>query len=94
MCTVRLSDSSSSASSYIAPHADEDSSTAKVKGINALHGAEIYASDLRAGASLIVAGLAASGITCVHNIHFIDRGYEYLEKKLTALGAEISRKCR
>ena len=72
----------------------KDSSTAKVKGINALHGAEIYASDLRAGASLIVAGLAASGITCVHNIHFIDRGYEYLEKKLTALGAEISRKCR
>ncbi len=72
----------------------KDASTARVKGINALRGAEIYASDLRAGASLIVAGLAASGTTCVHNIQFIDRGYEYLEKKLTALGAEISRKMK
>ena len=72
----------------------KDNSTAKVKGIHSLRGAEIYASDLRAGASLIVAGLAASGTTCVNNIHFIDRGYEYLEKKLTALGAEISRKLK
>jgi UDP-N-acetylglucosamine 1-carboxyvinyltransferase len=72
----------------------KDSSTAKVKGINALRGAEIYASDLRAGASLIVAGLAASGTTCVHNIQFIDRGYEYLDKKLTALGAQIQRKIK
>jgi UDP-N-acetylglucosamine 1-carboxyvinyltransferase len=39
-----------------------------------------------------VAGLAASGTTNVHNIHFIDRGYEYLEKKLAALGAVIARK--
>ena len=70
----------------------KDSNTAKVKGISALRGADIYATDLRAGASLIVAGLAASGTTNVHNIHFIDRGYEYLEKKFAALGAIIARK--
>jgi len=70
----------------------KDSNTAKVKGIPSLRGADIYASDLRAGASLIVAGLAASGTTNVHNIHFIDRGYEYIESKLRALGAEISRR--
>jgi UDP-N-acetylglucosamine 1-carboxyvinyltransferase len=45
----------------------KDNNTAKLKGINSLHGADIYASDLRAGASLIVAGLAASGTTNVHN---------------------------
>jgi len=70
----------------------KDTNTAKVKGIAALRGTDIYATDLRAGASLIVAGLAASGTTNVHNIHFIDRGYEYLEKKLAALGAVIARK--
>ena len=64
---------------------------AKIKGISALKGADIYASDLRAGASLIVAGLSASGTTRVHNIHFIDRGYEYLDKKLQAIGANITR---
>lgn len=72
----------------------KDNNTAKVKGINALRGADIYASDLRAGASLMVAGLAASGTTNVHNIQFIDRGYEYLEKKLRALGAEVTRKIK
>ena len=70
----------------------KDNNTAKVKGIPSLRGADIYATDLRAGASLIVAGLAASGTTNVHNIHFIDRGYEYLDKKLTALGAQILRR--
>jgi UDP-N-acetylglucosamine 1-carboxyvinyltransferase len=70
----------------------KDNNTAKVKGISALRGADIYATDLRAGASLIVAGLAAGGVTNVHNIQFIDRGYEYLDKKLQALGAEIVRK--
>ena len=69
----------------------KDNNTAKVKGIASLHGADIYASDLRAGASLIVAGLAASGTTNVHNIQFIDRGYEYFEQKLRALGADITR---
>ena len=70
----------------------KDNNTAKVKGISSLRGADIYATDLRAGASLIVAGLAASGVTNIHNIHFIDRGYEFLDKKLTALGAQIVRK--
>ena len=67
---------------------------ARIKGVNALHGAQIYASDLRAGASLIVAGLAAEGTTQVHNIGYIDRGYEYLDQKLTALGARIRRESR
>lgn len=65
--------------------------TARVRGIGELRGASINASDLRAGASLIVAGLAASGTTNVNNIHFIDRGYEYLEQKFQALGADIQR---
>lgn len=64
---------------------------ARVRGIGELRGATIHASDLRAGASLIVAGLAASGTTNVNNIHFIDRGYEYLEQKFQALGADIRR---
>jgi len=72
----------------------KDSNTAKVKGIPSLRGTDIYATDLRAGASLIVAGLAASGTTNVHNIHFIDRGYEFLDKKLTAIGAQIERKVK
>ena len=70
----------------------KDNNTAKVKGIPSLRGTDIYATDLRAGASLIVAGLAASCTTNVHNIHFIDRGYEFLDKKLTAIGAQIVRK--
>jgi len=68
--------------------------TAKVKGIPSLRGADIYATDLRAGASLMVAGLAATGTTNVHNIHFIDRGYEHLESKLCALGAEVARRSK
>lgn len=67
---------------------------ARIKGVNALRGAQIYASDLRAGAALIIAGLMASGRTQVHNIEFIDRGYEYLDQKLTALGASIRRDAR
>ena len=69
-------------------------SFARVKGIPSLKGADITASDLRAGASLIVAGLAASGTTNVHNIHFVDRGYEYLDAKLQGLGADIHRKTK
>lgn len=72
----------------------KDNTTAKVKGINSLRGADIYASDLRAGASLIIAGLAAHGTTNVHNIHFIDRGYEFLESKLRGLGAQIARRTK
>ena len=56
-----------------------------------LYGATVYAHDLRAGAALVIAGLAAEGTTYVENIHFIERGYEKLVEKLTALGADIRR---
>ncbi len=65
--------------------------TARVKGVEALRGADIYASDLRAGAALIVAGLMSHGETRVHNIGYIDRGYEYLDSKFKAIGADIVR---
>ncbi len=64
---------------------------AKVRGVETLHGGILYATDLRAGAALIVAGLSALGVTDVYGIEYIDRGYEYLEQKLTALGADIHR---
>lgn len=65
--------------------------TAIVEGVDHLSGSPLYASDLRAGASLIVAALMAEGRSEVHNINFIDRGYEYLEQKLRAIGADIKR---
>ena len=65
--------------------------TAIVEGVTRLTGSQLYASDLRAGASLIIAALMAEGRSEVHNIHFIDRGYEYLEQKLRAIGADIKR---
>ncbi len=64
---------------------------ARVKGVEALRGTDIYASDLRAGAALIIAGLMSGGETRVHNIGYIDRGYEYLDSKFKAIGAEILR---
>ena len=64
---------------------------ARVRGVETLRGADIFASDLRAGAALIVAGLMAGGETRVHNIGYIDRGYEYLDSKLRAIGADILR---
>ena len=60
-------------------------------GVNKLKGATVEASDLRAGASLVLAGLAAEGETRVRNIHFVDRGYENLEENLRTLGATIER---
>lgn len=65
--------------------------TAMVEGVQSLSGAPLYASDLRAGAALIIAALSAEGRSEVHNIEFIDRGYEFLEQKLRALGADITR---
>ncbi len=65
--------------------------TAVVRGVPRLLGAPVMASDLRASASLILAGLVASGVTEVHRVYHLDRGYEAIEKKLTALGAVISR---
>ena len=65
--------------------------TATVTGVETLHGATVCAHDLRAGAALVIAGLAAEGTTYVEDIHFIERGYEALVEKLTALGADICR---
>lgn len=65
--------------------------TAAVAGVERLFGAEIQATDLRAGAAMIVAALMAQGTSIIRNIHFIDRGYENLTDKLTALGAMIER---
>jgi len=65
--------------------------TATVTGTKQLTGATVCAHDLRAGAALIIAGLAAQGTTVVENIHFVERGYERLVEKLTALGANIRR---
>ena len=68
-----------------------DGKTATVYGKESLHGATVRARDLRAGAALIIAGLAAEGTTRVENIHYVERGYERLIEKLTALGAKIRR---
>ena len=65
--------------------------TAIVTGAEKLYGATVSAHDLRAGAALVIAGLAAEGVTFVKNIHYVERGYENLIDKLTALGASIRR---
>ena len=65
--------------------------TAMVTGVEGLYGNTVCAHDLRAGAALVIAGLAAQGTTYVEHIHFIERGYEHLIRKLTALGADIKR---
>ena len=66
-------------------------SRATIKGVHSLYGAEVMATDLRASASLIIAGLCAEGETIVDRIYHIDRGYERIEEKLNYLGAEITR---
>ena len=66
-------------------------SQATIKGVNSLYGAEVMATDLRASACLIIAGLCAEGETIVDRIYHIDRGYERIEEKLNYLGAEITR---
>ncbi len=68
-----------------------NSKTAMVVGVEQLHGATVTAHDLRAGAALVIAGLAAQGTTRVQDIHYVERGYEDLIGKLTALGADIKR---
>ncbi len=72
-------------------HIEIDGKTATVVGMEGLHGATVRARDLRAGAALVIAGLAAEGTTRVENIHYVERGYERLIEKLTALGAQIRR---
>jgi UDP-N-acetylglucosamine 1-carboxyvinyltransferase len=68
-----------------------DGNTALVKGVEYLDGATVMATDLRASASLVLAGLVARGETVIERIYHLDRGYEYLEEKLTALGAKVRR---
>jgi UDP-N-acetylglucosamine 1-carboxyvinyltransferase len=68
-----------------------EGNTAIVKGVERLRGAPVMASDLRASASLVIAGLVADGSTLVDRIYHIDRGYECIEEKLQALGADIRR---
>lgn len=65
--------------------------TAVVRGVGSLSGAAVQAADLRSGASLVLAALAAEGTTVVDGVHHIDRGYENFELKLAALGADVSR---
>ncbi|MBU2054906.1 MAG: UDP-N-acetylglucosamine 1-carboxyvinyltransferase, partial [Proteobacteria bacterium] len=65
--------------------------SAVVRGVPKLHGAPVMATDLRASASLILAGLAAEGTTVLSRVYHIDRGYQRIEKKLSALGADIRR---
>ena len=63
--------------------------TAIVTGCEKLYGATVTARDLRAGAALVIAGLAAEGTTWVKNIHYVERGYQDLIAKLESLGASI-----
>jgi UDP-N-acetylglucosamine 1-carboxyvinyltransferase len=70
---------------------DVAGNTAVVEGVPALSGCPLMVSDLRAGAALVLAGLAAKGTTRVLRVYHLDRGYEALEKKLRALGADIRR---
>ena len=67
-----------------------EGSVSVIEGQKSLGGASVNALDLRAGAALVLAGLAAQGITVVHDIGYIQRGYEHFEDKLRALGADIS----
>ncbi len=68
-----------------------DGNTALVKGVSSLDGATVMATDLRASASLVLAGLVAKGETVIERIYHLDRGYELLEEKFTALGATVKR---
>jgi UDP-N-acetylglucosamine 1-carboxyvinyltransferase len=65
--------------------------TAIISGPTPLHGARVQALDVRAGAALILAGLAATGLTEITDIYHVDRGYENLDEKLTSLGAHVQR---
>ena len=68
-----------------------DGRVATIHGVRQMNGADVMATDLRAGAAMVIAGLAANGITKIGNVRFIDRGYEKIEYKLRDLGADIKR---
>lgn len=69
----------------------EDGRSAVVEGVDHLAGAQVMATDLRASASLVIAGLAAQGETVINRVYHLDRGYEKMEKKLAGVGADIRR---
>jgi UDP-N-acetylglucosamine 1-carboxyvinyltransferase len=68
-----------------------DGNTALVTGVGQLSGAKVMATDLRASASLVIAGLCADGETLIDRIYHLDRGYDRMESKLTAVGAKVRR---
>src|SRR5439155_8653343 len=68
-----------------------EGATAVIQGVDRLFGAQVMASDLRASAALVLAGLKADGITEASRVYHIDRGYERLDEKLIELGAHIER---
>ena len=68
-----------------------DANNAVVTGVQKLTGATVMATDLRASACLVIAGLVAEGETTIERIYHLDRGYERIEDKLTLLGAQVSR---
>ena len=68
-----------------------EGNTALVTGVDALSGANVMATDLRASASLVIAGLIADGETVIDRIYHLDRGYDRMEDKLSAVGANIRR---
>jgi UDP-N-acetylglucosamine 1-carboxyvinyltransferase len=70
---------------------DVEGNAAIVKGVSKLTGADVMATDLRASACLVIAGLMAEGETTIDRIYHLDRGYERIEEKLSALGARIRR---
>ncbi len=70
---------------------DIEGNTALVRGVSQLEGATVMATDLRASASLVIAGLVAQGETVIDRIYHLDRGYEHIEAKLSQLGANIRR---
>ncbi len=72
-------------------HVQVEGKTAVVDGVRELRGCEVRACDLRAGAAMVIAGLAATGVTTIEDAHYIERGYEDIIGKLTALGANIRR---
>jgi len=70
---------------------DIEGNTAIVHGVDTLTGATVMATDLRASASLVIAGLVAEGTTVIDRIYHLDRGYEHIERRLGLLGARIER---
>ena len=72
-------------------HVQVEGKAAVIDGVKELHGCEVRACDLRAGAAMVIAAMAASGVTNIEDAHYIERGYEDIIGKLTALGANIRR---